>query len=98
MTRKKAIKTIMSVTCHGDKRAANNTFDAVKKHNAGNPSNVTVLYRKLVLIYNRASADPEPGFYTFKTIARAGVFADNLRFRYGPAVGGTLIEETESEA
>ena len=58
----------MSVTCHGDKRAANNTFDAVKKHIAGNPSNVTVLYRTLALIYNRASADPEPGFYTFKTI------------------------------
>lgn len=31
MTRKKAIKTIMSVTCHGDKRAASYTFDMVKK-------------------------------------------------------------------
>lgn len=31
MTRKKAIKTIMSVTCHGDKRAASDTFDMVKK-------------------------------------------------------------------
>lgn len=30
MTRKKAIKTIMSVTCHGDKRAASYTFDMVK--------------------------------------------------------------------
>lgn len=41
MTRKKAIKTIMAVTTHGDKRAADNTFDAVKKHLAGNPSNAT---------------------------------------------------------
>ena len=98
MTRKKAIKTIMSVTCHGDARAANNTFDAVKKHIAGNPSNVAVLYRVLALIYNRASADPEPSFYTFKTITRAWVFANNLRFRYGHAVGGTLIKETESGA
>lgn len=31
MTRKKAIKTIMSVTGHGDKRAASDTFDMVKK-------------------------------------------------------------------
>lgn len=30
MTRKKAIKTIMSVTGHGDKRAANKAFDNVK--------------------------------------------------------------------
>ncbi len=30
MTRKKAIKTIMSVTGHGDKRAASDTFDMVK--------------------------------------------------------------------
>lgn len=55
MTRKKAIKTIMAVTTHGDKRAADNTFDAVKKHLAGNPSNATVLYRTLILINNRAS-------------------------------------------
>ena len=31
MTRKKAIKTVMSVTGHGDKRAANKAFDNVKK-------------------------------------------------------------------
>lgn len=98
MTRKKAIKTIMSVTCHGDSRAASDTFAAVKKHIAGNPSNVTVLYRVLALIYNRASADPEPSFYTFKTITRAWLFAADLRFRYGRKVGGTLIKETESEA
>ena len=39
MTRKKAIKTIMSVTGHGDKRAANKAFDNVKKCLAGNPRN-----------------------------------------------------------
>lgn len=98
MTRKKAIKTIMSVTCHGDKRAANNTFDVVKKHIAGNPSNVAVLYRVLALIYNRACADPEPSFYTFKTIVRAWAFAENLRLHYGREVDRTLIKETESEA
>lgn len=97
MTRKKAIKTIMSVTCHGDRRAANDTFAAVKKHTAGNPSNVTVLYRVLALIYSRACADPEPSFYTFKTIVRAWAFAENLRLHYGRKVDRTLIKETESE-
>ena len=69
MTRKKAIKTIMSVTGHGDKRAASDTFDMVKKCIVGNPSNADVCFRALALIYNRASADPEPRFYTFRTIA-----------------------------
>lgn len=98
MTRKKAIKTIMSVTCHGDSRAANDTFAAVKKHITGNPSNVTVLYRVLALIYSRASVDPEPSFYTFKTITRAWLFANNLRIRYGRKACRILIEETEGEA
>jgi hypothetical protein len=62
MTRKKAIKTIMSVTGHGDKRAASDTFDMVKKCIVGNPSNADVCFRALALIYNRASADPEPCF------------------------------------
>lgn len=96
MTRKKAIKTIMAVTTHGDKRAADNTFDAVKKHLAGNPSNATVLYRTLILINNRASADPKPCFYTFKTIARAWLFAELLRDRYGTGIGGTLIGDAEA--
>lgn len=55
MTRKKAIKTIMSVTGHGDKRAASDTFDMVKKCIVGNPSNADVCFRALALIYNRAS-------------------------------------------
>ena len=95
MTRKKAIKTIMAVTHHGDKRAASVTFDAVKKHLAGNPSNADVLFRTLLLIYNRASADPEPGFYTFATITRAWVYAKNLQINYGSNVGGKLIEKAE---
>lgn len=96
MTRKKAIKTIMSVTCHGDKRAASDTFDMVKKCIVGNPSNADVCFRALALIYNRASADPEPCFYTFRTIARAWLFAKLLRDRYGTGIGGTLIGNAEA--
>lgn len=96
MTRKKAIKTIMSVTGHGDKRAANKAFDNVKKCLAGNPRNADVCYRALALIYNRASADPGPCFYTFRTIARAWLFAKLLRDRYGTGIGGTLIGDAEA--
>ena len=96
MTRKKAIKTIMSVTGHGDKRAASDTFDMVKKCIVGNPSNADVCYRTLALIYNKASADPEPCFYTFRTIARAWVSAKLLRLLYGSRVGGTLIGDAEA--
>lgn len=96
MTRKKAIKTIMAVTTHGDKRAAGNTFDAVKKHLAGNPSNATVLYRTLILINNRASRDPEPSFYTFTVIMRASIYAKLMRDHYGPGVGGKLIGDAEA--
>lgn len=96
MTRKKAIKTIMSVTGHGDKRAASDTFDMVKKCIVGNPSNADVCFRALALIYNRASADPEPCFYTFRTIARAWLFAKLLRDRYGTGIGGPLVGEAEA--
>lgn len=47
MTRKKAIKTIMAVTTHGDKRAADNTFDAVKKHLAGTPPATLLFFTAL---------------------------------------------------
>ena len=96
MTRKKAIKTIMAVTHHGDKRAASVTFDAVKKHLAGNPSNATILYRTLILIYNRARRDPEPSFYTFTVIVRAGAYAKLLSIKYGPNMRGTLIDDAEA--
>lgn len=96
MTRKKAIKTIMSVTGHGDKRAASDTFDMVKKCIVGNPSNADVCFRVLALIYNRASADPEPCFYTLGTIARAWLLAKLLRYRYGTGIGGTLIGDAEA--
>ena len=59
MTRKKAIKTIMSVTGHGDKRAANKAFDNVKKCLAGNPRNADVCYRVICFIYNAANSDPD---------------------------------------
>lgn len=95
MTRKRAIKIIMAVTGHGDKRAASNTFDMVKKCIVGNPSNADVCYRTLAPIYNKASADPEPCFYTFRTIARAWLLAKLLRDRYGTGIGGTLIGDAE---
>lgn len=47
MTRKRAIKIIMSVTHCGNRRWVNKAFDTVKKHIAGNPSNVDVCFRVL---------------------------------------------------
>ena len=96
MTRKKAIKTIMAVTTHGDKRAADNTFDAVKNSSVAGVSCKMFLYRTLILINNRASRDPEPSFYTFTVIMRASIYAKLMRDHYGPGVGGKLIGDAEA--
>lgn len=97
MTRKKAIKTIMSVTGHGDKRAANKAFDNVKKCLAGNPRNADVCYRVICFIYNAANSDPDgPDVHAYKTIMRAWVSAKLLRLRYGTGIGGTLIGDAEA--
>lgn len=97
MTRKKAIKTIMSVTGHGDKRAANKAFDNVKKCLAGNPRNADVCYRVICFIYNVANSDPDgTDVHAYKTIMRAWVSAKLLRLRYGSRVGGTLIGDAEA--
>lgn len=97
MTRKKAIKTIMSVTGHGDKRAANKAFDNVKKCLAGNPRNADVCYRVICFIYNAANSDPDgPDVHAYKTLTRAWVSAKLLRLRYGSRIGGTLIGDAEA--
>ena len=97
MTRKKAIKTIMSVTGHGDKRAANKAFDNVKKCLAGNPRNADVCYRVICFIYNAANSDPDgPDVHAYKTIMRASIYAKLMRDYYGPGVGGKLIGDAEA--
>ena len=97
MTRKKAIKTIMSVTGHGDKRAANKAIDNVKKCLAGNPRNADVCFRVICFIYNAANSDPDgPDVYAYKTLMRAWVSAKRLRLRYGTGIGGTLIGDAEA--
>lgn len=68
MTRKKAIKTIMSVTGHGDKRAASDTFDMVKKCIVGNPSNADVCYRALALMPTALKANCPPTATTATTL------------------------------
>ena len=87
MTRKKAIKIIMAVTQNGDRRWANYAFDAAKRFIARNPSNADCCFRVLCYIQNTSI---QGGFDIMSF--RAFLIARLLRRRYGPILGGTLVD------
>ena len=93
MTRKKAIKTIMAVTHHGNRSWANKLFDYVKKQMVENSNNVDVCYRALCMIYNTSMSEPSPQ----NAIGglRAWLMGKRFRDRYGIYIGGKLLADVE---
>lgn len=90
LTRKKAIKIVMSVTGCGNKRWVSDAFDTVKSHIAGNPSNADVCFRLLYQILNLC---PQVGFSMTAIMAYRWMCV--LIRLYGPTIGGTTIHEAE---
>ena len=93
MTKKKAIKSIMAVTHHGNRSWANKSFDYVKKQMVQNSSNLDICYRTLCMIYNTTMSEPNPQ----NAIAGLRSWRMGKRFRdhYGKYIGGKLLADVE---